>query len=82
MYEIIPTHQFERAYRRLSQKIQDQVDRTIDLLIIDPRHPSLRTHKRKDDKTVWQARVTSSYRIYFQMEGETITLVTVTAHEK
>ena len=82
MYIVVPTHQFERAYKRLNRNIQNQVDKTIDLLMIDPRHPSLRTHKRKEDKTIWQARVTSNYRLYFQMTGETITLLSVTAHEK
>ncbi len=82
MYKVIPTPQFERAYKRLDRKIQDQIDRTIDLLIIDPRHPSLHTHKRKDDKTVWQARVTHNYRLYFQMQGEGIILLSVTAHAK
>ena len=82
MYKVVPTHQFERAYKRLNRKIQDQVDKTINLLMIDPRHPSLRTHKRKEDKTLWRTRVTSSYRLYFQMKGETITLLSVTAHKK
>ncbi len=82
MHKVIPTPQFGRAYRRLNKKIQDQVDRTIDLLIIDPRHPSLHTHKRKDDKTIWQARVTHNYPLYFQMQDETIILLSVTAHKK
>lgn len=82
MYKVIPTPQFERAYKRLNQKIQNQVDKTIDLLIINPRHPSLHTHKRNDDKMIWQARVTHNYRLYFQMQGESIILLSVTAHEK
>ena len=82
MYTVLPTPQFARAYKRLGAQIQDQVDKTIELLILDPLHPSLRSHKRKDDKTVWQARVTRSYRLLFQMEGNVITLLSVFPHEK
>lgn len=79
---LIATKQFWRGYDKLPESIQGQVDRTLTLLEENPHHPGLRIHKRQGEKDVWQARVTRNYRLYFQMEGETITLLSISAHEK
>jgi len=73
---------FKRDYRKLPAAIRDRVDKTLRLLGVNPRHPSLRAHKREGEDDIWQARVTQNYRLYFQMEGDTITLLAVGPHEK
>ena len=82
MYTITPSPQFDKKYRQLTQDIRRYVDKTLDLLRENPYHPSLHTHKRRGEKEVWQARVTRNYRLYFEMEGDIIRLVSVVPHEK
>ncbi len=79
---LVFTRRFWREYYKLPSIVQGQVNKALELLVEDPQHPSLRTHKREDDKTTWQARVTRNYRILFEMEGEIVTLMKVVAHEK
>ena len=62
MYNVLFTPAYERDYERLSLRIQRKVDQQIQRLRIDPGHPSLRTHKRKAEPSVWQTRVTRSHR--------------------
>ena len=71
-----------RAYRKLTPEIRELVDKQCAILAIDPHYPSLRTHKRRGEGEVWQARITGNYRLFFTMEGDTITLLTVGPHEK
>lgn len=82
MYDLLFAAGYDRAYQKLPTGIQRKTDEQIQRLRTDPFHPSLRTHKRKDDTTVWQSRVTRSYRLLFRLEGHTITLLSVMAHEK
>lgn len=73
---------FLRCYEKLTLDIRNQIDKQLALLASDPHHPSLRTHKRRGEDDVWQARITRSYRLYFKMEGDIITLVSVGPHDK
>lgn len=82
MHTILASPQFMRSYRQLSPTLQLQVDKQIRLLRQNPHHPSLRTHKRRGEGDVWQARITGNYRLFFTMEGDTISLLTVGPHEK
>lgn len=57
-------------------------DKQVGLLADNLRHPSLRAKKYDEAKDVWQARVTKGWRFYFQIEGETYTILSVRAHPK
>ena len=76
------THKFKRSYKKLPEDVQRKTDQMLALLDENPHHPSLRTHKRKGEEGVWQARLTRDYRIFFLMDGETLTLLDVVAHPK
>ena len=80
--EFIYSPRFLRAYKKLPMTIREQTDRCIELLESNPYHPSLHVHKRRGEGEVWQARITRSYRLFFAMEGQTITLISVEPHEK
>ena len=73
---------FLKAYAGLSAELREQTDKQLALLAVNPHHPSLRTHKRRGEKNTWQARITRSHRVYFEMEGETMTLLVMGPHEK
>ena len=60
MYNVLFTAVYDRAYKKLPTRVQQKTDDQVQRLRSDPFHPSLRTHKRKDDPAVWQARVTRS----------------------
>jgi mRNA-degrading endonuclease RelE of RelBE toxin-antitoxin system len=82
MYALIYTPSFDRAYANLPVSIQSKVDQQILRLCENPHHPSLHTHKRKDHSNLWQALMTRNYRLYFLLEGQSITLISVGPHEK
>ncbi|NUN98015.1 MAG: hypothetical protein HUU16_17775 [Candidatus Omnitrophica bacterium] len=66
----------------MTPSLQRRADTAIQQLRVNPHHPSLRTHKRAGEGNLWQARVTRSYRLYFELHGDTITLIDVGPHEK
>jgi mRNA-degrading endonuclease RelE of RelBE toxin-antitoxin system len=80
--ELIYSPVFLKAYTKLSVELREQVDKQLVLLADNPHHPSLRTHKRRGEGGVWQARITQKYRLFFRMDGGAIHLVTLGAHEK
>jgi len=79
---LICSARFLRAYQKLSQAGRRQTDKTLRQLEADPHHPSLRTHKRRGEGAIWQTRITREYRLYFLMQGDTITLLHVGPHAK
>lgn len=81
-YSLLFTPAFDRAYKLLPAAMQRKADNRILQLSENPHHPSLRTHKRRGERDVWQARITRSYRLYFRMEGQILTLLWVGPHEK
>ncbi len=80
--EFVPTPRFLWSYHKLPLIIREQTDRCLELLGENPRHPSLRTHKRAGESNLWQARVTRDFRLFFELCGDTITLIDIGPHEK
>ncbi|MGA9108811.1 MAG: type II toxin-antitoxin system RelE family toxin [Smithella sp.] len=79
--KILFTKTFVRNYRKLPKDIQDSVDKQLDLLMSDPRHPSLNIKKMNDPRNIWEGRVTISYRFTFQMENDTFIMRKVGTHD-
>ncbi len=80
--QLIYSPAFLKAYEKLSAELRDQVDKQLTLLADNPHHPSLRTHKRRGEEYLWQARITRNYRLFFRIEGSIIALVSLGPHEK
>jgi hypothetical protein len=76
------TKRFLASYADASPAIQRAVDRRVALLLSNLRHPSLRAKKYDETRDIWQVRVTASWRLYFQIMGETYYLLDVIAHPK
>lgn len=76
------TTQFDRAFEKFSPEIQSAFRKQIAYLLIDIRHPSLRTKKYGGTTDVWQARVTSKVRFYFEIIGDTYRLLNIRKHPK
>jgi mRNA-degrading endonuclease RelE of RelBE toxin-antitoxin system len=77
----VATERFRDRYRRLDPVIQARADKALELLLSNPRHPSLGVKRYKRYPGVWEARVTQSYRILFLWDGQTITGLSVGPHD-
>jgi mRNA-degrading endonuclease RelE of RelBE toxin-antitoxin system len=78
--KLYPTEQFVKCYEDLSQNVQKQTDKQLELLLTNFRPPSLRTKKIRGTDNIWEARVTREYRFTFQIEGELYILRKVGTH--
>ena len=73
---------FKKAYQKLPEQLQEQVDRKLLLLEENPRHPSLRIKKIAETPDIWEASITMKYRITFQISEGVIILRVIGEHEK
>jgi len=72
---------FVRDYRKLPQAIQEWTDKQLELLLSNPKHPSLNVKKIRDPMDIWECRVTMSYRFTFQITDDTYILRKVGTHD-
>ena len=78
--QIVTTRHFDRAYAKAPADIQRAFLKQASFLLADLQHPSLRA--KKYDVVRWQARVTSDWRFYFRIEGDTYLLLDIMRHPK
>jgi mRNA interferase RelE/StbE len=55
------TERFKQDYQKLPQDVQERVDKKLRLLLRGLRHPSLRVHKVRGVKGLWEFSVTMNY---------------------
>lgn len=67
----------ERQYRRAPKDVQRAFDKQVLLLVENSRHPSLDAKKYKG---TYQARVTLSWRFYFDLNDDTYEIHSITKH--
>lgn len=75
------TKNFVRNYRKLPQEIQKAVDKQLELLLANAQHASLAIKKMNDPRNIWEARVTLTHRLTFQIEGDIYILRKVGSHD-
>ena len=80
--KLIFTRPFIRDYQNLPAFIQTRADKQLELLLNDPKHPSLRTKKIKKEKGLWEGRITKGFRFSFQIEEDTYLLRRIGPHDK
>lgn len=66
----------------LPEAIRKAFDKQVGFLLSDLRHPSLRAKKYDAARDIWQARVTGSWRFYFQIAGDTYHILSIISHPK
>ena len=76
-----PTRRFAADYTALAPSVRQRVDRALDRLLENPRHPSLQAKKMKGFENRWEARVTLNYRLIFSIEGDAYVLLRVGTHD-
>lgn len=75
------TETYRRLYRKLPQDIQEQVKKTLRLLIENPTHPSLRHKKMAGQQDIFELSVSMHYRITYQKIGKVAYLRKVGTHD-
>ena len=73
---------FLDSYDKLPVEQRLRVQRAVDRLGNDWRHPSLQVKRVRGLAGVWEARASLSLRITFEMDGDTIVLRNVGSHDK
>lgn len=75
------TRRFDKDYAALQEKLKKAVDEKLALFISNPRHPSLRAKKMEGTNSIWEMRVSASYRITFQIIDDEAVLRKVGTHD-
>jgi mRNA interferase RelE/StbE len=74
------TNSFLKDYKLLPENIQSRVDKQLNLLLKDSRHPSLRLKKLKGTN-IFEVRVTKGYRLTFGYREGVLELRRVGTHD-
>lgn len=75
-----PLKAFDDTYVALSENLKKKVDKQLEYLVKDLRHPSLRAKKYDEAEDIWQARIDGGYRFYFKIEGDVYILLRIKKH--
>lgn len=81
MPKINPTRRFYKDLLNLPPDIQERAWKSIDLLIKDLHHPSLRVKKMQGMEQIWEGRISKGYRFTFEIKGDTYVLRRVGTHD-
>jgi addiction module RelE/StbE family toxin len=80
--KIARTERFKKAWRQLTIEEKALGRKAITNLSVNIRYPSLRAKKIKGVENIWEARVSHSLRMTFQIEGNTIVLRNIGHHNE
>ena len=74
------TKRFKRDYKKLPEAVKRQFGKQIRLLMENPRHPSLNSHKMQG-YFIWEARVSKDYRFTYIITEAAYILRRIGTHE-
>jgi hypothetical protein len=73
---------FKRARRRKSQDMRQSIDDCVELLLENPRHPGLHTHRVQGTRRVWESYVDYANRVTWEYgEGDIVILRNNCGHD-
>ncbi len=76
------TIHFKRAYQKLKSEDQALADKALKFLATDLRHPSLHVKKVQGTDGIWEARVSRSIRMTFELHGDLLVLRNIGKHDE
>ena len=79
---IARTEGFKKAWKQLTEAQKVLARKAIENLIVDMRYPGLGVKKIKGTEHIWEARVSRSLRMTFQIEGDIIILRNIGQHDE
>jgi addiction module RelE/StbE family toxin len=90
--QLVWTSAFSRTFKRLirqSPQLRPQIEQVLEQLLVDPFHPTLKTHKLKGNlEGTWACSIDYGNRIIFKFEinsdsgEEEILLLTLGSHDQ
>ena len=80
--KIARTARFKKAWEQLTTGEKALARKAITNLVVNLRYPALRVKKIKGTGNIWEARVSRSLRMTFQLEGGTIVLRNIGQHDE
>ncbi len=75
------TRPFDRDFAGLPEEVKERVEKQLALLLLNPRHPSLRLKRIRGTADIWEVRVSRNYRLTLQLAGDTYLLRRVGPHD-
>jgi mRNA-degrading endonuclease RelE of RelBE toxin-antitoxin system len=79
---IARTARFKKAWEQLNEEEKALARKAIRNLAANIRYPALKAKKIKGAGDIWEARISHSLRMTFQIEGDTIILRNVGRHDE
>ncbi len=79
---IIRTVRFKKAWKELNEEEKDLSRKALRNLATDLGYPALKVKKMQRVEHIWEARVSHSLRMTFQIEGNTIVLSNLGRHDE
>jgi mRNA-degrading endonuclease YafQ of YafQ-DinJ toxin-antitoxin module len=79
--KILTTKPFDKDFEALPLRIKNLALKKFDMLLHNPRHPSLRVKKMEDPRDIWEGSITKNYRFTFQIQGDTYLLRRAGTHD-
>ncbi len=80
--KIARTARFKKAWRELSEAERKLARKALINLIKNVRYPALRVKKMQGINRIWEARISRSLRMTFQIQGEVILLRNIGRHDE
>lgn len=80
--KIARTEKFRKAWKQLNEEQKALARKAINNLIKDIRYPALRVKKIRGTEYIWEARVSRSLRMTFQIESDIIILRNIGQHNE
>lgn len=74
------TQRFKKHYKMLSSQEKKQLKNKLNLLAINPRHPSLRTKRIQGVKELYECSVNLDIRIIWYYENDSIIIIVDVGH--
>ncbi|MBI4689215.1 MAG: hypothetical protein HY754_02940 [Nitrospirae bacterium] len=75
------TKRFVKDYAVLPDELKGRTEKAVSILLKGTHHPSLRLKKMEGRQGIWEIRVSDSYRLTFQISGDTYILRRVGTHD-
>ena len=80
--KITRTARFKKAWQELTQEEKALGRKALRNLATDVRYPALRAKKMQGTEHIWEARVSRSLRMTFEIAGNTIILRNIGRHDE
>ncbi len=80
--KIARTARFKKAWKELSKGEKELARKALRNLAADMRYPALKVKKMQGVEGLWEARVSLSLRMTFQVVGATIVLRNIGRHDE